>query len=674
MCFSHTGAKQTARYLAIFLTIAIVTAGCAPGTTRAPVEDTPSTVRSLTQDESIDEMITGLDPAAAISVLDNAATTGNPEKAFALLVRAAEIAIGHEPNQAVDNRLQSLYQRYPGQAKSVQLAILNSRVLLARNKPGQAIETLDSLLQQAAPAEKLSIYSLKAEALHQAGFPIESVQLRIMLDEDYQKRDPAKQADNDSRLWSSLMQVQPELISGHITEIPDTFSGWLELAHIAHRYQFDSISLNSEINNWITRNPGHPANRQIIEHIKKKQIATSTHPEHIALILPLSGKLAPVGKAVRDGFMSAYLESGRIFGTRSVIDVYDSRGNAEQAAQAVQIANDRGTQFIIGPLDRDAVSAAIEANQPPTPVAVTNAGAKNPPPPALPVQQPRMLTLNRVPGSMLTDLSMDAPDMSVSDSSPVTYQFDLAPETEAIQVAERASMEGLNYTMVMVPENIWGNRIYEAFAMRHQELGGEIIDVLRFKKNTSDFSSGIQQALKLNHSKVRHKQLEVSLHEDLGFTPRRRQDIDMIFIAASPHEARQIKPQLKFFYADDIPVYATSSIYSGDANPARDKDLENIKFCDMPWVLTDKPAPGSLHRTILSAWPQESKKYLRFYALGADAFMLLPQLEWLTENRGDWMAGGTGRLSLDKSGVVQRQLTWASFRQATPKREQIFSN
>lgn len=674
MCFYHSGTKQAIQSATVLFTIIFMLFGCAPTKTSAPVDDRASSTQIMIDSSPIDEMIAGLEPAAAIALLDNTAANNNPNRAFAFMVKAVEIAIHHESGQSVDQRLQTLYQRYPGKDKTIQLAILNNRILLARRKARQVIESIDSLQQQATPTEKLSLQSLKAEALLQAGFPIESVQLRIALDRDYQTVDPGKQPENDTQLWHSLMQVQPDLISGHISEIPDTFSGWLELAHIAQRYQFDSVSLNTEIDKWIARNPDHPANRQIIEVIRKKQIATSKHPEHIALILPLSGKLASVGTAIRDGFMSAYLESSRIFGTQIVIDIYDTEADSERASQAVKLANDRGAQFIVGPLNKEAVSAAIAANQAKE-ATPTNTGKAQKLPAGIPLAAPAnasMLTLNSAANNLQTDIMTDPADAPVQNRNSTIYQFDLAPETEALQVAERASLEGLNYAMVMVPENIWGNRIYEAFTQRYQELGGEIVALQRFQKESADYSTNIQQGLKLNLSKIRHKQLESLLHKNLGFTPRRRKDIDMIFIAASPQQARLIKPQLKFFYAEDIPVYATSSVYTGDPNPGRDKDLENIIFCDMPWLLTSKPAPGSLQRSITTAWPQKAAKYLRFHALGADAFLLLPQLEWLKENNNDQIAGGTGRLSLDKSGVVQRQLSWASFKHSVPEIQHLF--
>jgi outer membrane PBP1 activator LpoA protein len=258
MCFYHSDSKQAIQSITVLFTIIFTLSGCAPTKTSAPVDDRVSTTKIMTDSSPIDEMIAGLDPVAAIALLDNNAANTSPSRAFALMVKATEIAIHHESSQAVDQRLQTLYQRYPGKDKTIQLAILNNRVLLARRKARQVIESIDSLQQQATPAEKLSLQSLKAEALVQAGFPIESVQLRIALDQEYQTVDPDSQSENDTQLWHSLMQVQPELISGHISEIPDTFSGWLELAHVAHRYQFDGVSLNTEIDKWKARNPGHP--------------------------------------------------------------------------------------------------------------------------------------------------------------------------------------------------------------------------------------------------------------------------------------------------------------------------------------------------------------------------------------------------------------------------------
>ena len=636
--------KQSSSSLHLIISAAVImmlTQACAPGTSKAPVEEVTITTRPSSTSGSVEDMIQGLDATAAIDMLENAATDSSRNRAFELLYKAAEISIAEQSVATASQRVSTLQSRFPESDKSVKLAILNNRLLLKSQQPATIIEALDRLNTRATAEEKLAILDLKAKALLKAGFPIESVQIRVSLDQALRNSSPARQQENDRQLWRSLLQVEPGLVSGHINEIPDTFSGWLELADLVNRYPYNSVALNAELDNWIARNPGHPANRTIIDQIRKKQIATSNHPEHIALVLPLSGQLAPVGTAIRDGFMSAYLESRRIFGTQMTMDIYDTRGEPEAARQAVQNANDRGVEFIIGPLAKEAVASAISANQTQS----------------LPLYEQSLVSTDNIEPDV-TPASNDAAD---------TYQFDLAPETEAAQTAERAARQGLMRAMVMVPENIWGNRIYEAFTDRYQQIGGSVVALNRFKKGTADFSGGLKQQLNLDISNTRHKRLESFLGRNLGFTPRRRQDIDVIFIAASPQEARLIKPQLKFFYASDIPVYATSSIYTGIPNARRDKDLENILFCDMPWLLDNKPAPGSLHRTIQVSWPEHSLKYMRFYALGADAFRLLPQLEWLEEYSRDWIAGGTGKLSLTDTGVIQRQLSWATFENGVPK-------
>lgn len=41
-------------------------------------------------------------------------------------------------------------------------------------------------------------------------------------------------------------------------------------------------------------------------------------------------------------------------------------------------------------------------------------------------------------------------------------------------------------------------------------------------------------------------------------------------------------PLLNYYYAGDVPVYATASVYGGSANPLKDKDLDGIIFATFP--------------------------------------------------------------------------------------------
>jgi outer membrane PBP1 activator LpoA protein len=164
--------------------------------------------------------------------------------------------------------------------------------------------------------------------------------------------------------------------------------------------------------------------------------------------------------------------------------------------------------------------------------------------------------------------------------------------------------------------------------------------------------------LKINESKERLKRLRWLLKQDIKFENRRRQDIDFVFLAAFPRQARQIRPELKFYSAGNLPVYATSHIYTGKLDPARDIDMDGVIFGDIPWVLQSS---SSLKTRIKQAWPQNTDIHNRLYALGADAYNILPYLKRLSTHPLERFFGETGVLQLDATRHLKRQLMWAHF-------------
>ncbi len=91
--------------------------------------------------------------------------------------------------------------------------------------------------------------------------------------------------------------------------------------------------------------------------------------------------------------------------------------------------------------------------------------------------------------------------------------------------------------------------------------------------------------LGLDKSIARYRLLEAQSGVDLKFTPRRNEDRDFLFLAANHDQARLVVPQLRFFQAHDLPLYATSYVYSGKPEPAVDADLDGLVFGDMKWML-----------------------------------------------------------------------------------------
>jgi outer membrane PBP1 activator LpoA protein len=172
--------------------------------------------------------------------------------------------------------------------------------------------------------------------------------------------------------------------------------------------------------------------------------------------------------------------------------------------------------------------------------------------------------------------------------------------------------------------------------------------------------------LNLDDSKARQQKLTRHLGTNLEFEPRRRQDVDFIFLIASSRQARLIRPQLRFYRASSLPVYTTSRVYSGQPDAGKDSDMNGIIFCDMPWTLESGGNADHLQQNINTAWPANASRYRRLYALGIDAYRLTPYLGELGNNMFGAYHGVTGNLSLGARGHINRSLRCAEFSRGLP--------
>ena len=127
--------------------------------------------------------------------------------------------------------------------------------------------------------------------------------------------------------------------------------------------------------------------------------------------------------------------------------------------------------------------------------------------------------------------------------------------------------------------------------------------------------------------------------------------------------ARQIQPLIRYYYAGNIPVYAISQVYTGTPSISRDRDLNHILFCDIPWVITPKkltpPSLLSIRKNSRSLWPSSFKQHPKLYALGADAFDLTFQLQRMLLLPAFGNKAATGTLFITSNQHIYRQLTWA---------------
>ena len=170
--------------------------------------------------------------------------------------------------------------------------------------------------------------------------------------------------------------------------------------------------------------------------------------------------------------------------------------------------------------------------------------------------------------------------------------------------------------------------------------------------------------LRIGESNARLKRLESVLGTKLEFQPRRRSDIAFIFAASQVATARVLRPLLKFYFAGDVPTYATSDAF--EPNPNANQDMDGLIFPDMPWMLGGALA-DSVRTAANDAWPSSGPRRNRLFAFGFDAYRLATALRAAPSGAPVAVDGLTGRLSLDAERRVHRELDWAQLHDGQPR-------
>ncbi len=348
----------------------------------------------------------------------------------------------------------------------------------------------------------------------------------------------------------------------------------------------------------------------------------------IALLLPLTGRQSAAALSVRDGFLTAYYSQPAQ--GRPGLRIYDTAQMS--VAAAVNQATQDGAGIIVGPLTREEVTAAVAYSGP----------------------RPPMLTLNAIAGSAAAGNAL--------------YQYALSPEEEARQVARRVVADGNRAGVALVPSGEWGKRVLAAFSQELSAAGGQLLDVAIYDAGSTDYAAAISEVLRINESEARDKRLESVLGTRLTFQPRRRGDVAFIFSPGQAQAERLLRPQLKFYFAGDVPTYATADAFEPDANA--NQDLDGLFFPDAPWLLGGALVE-SVREATSAAWPAGGPRRNILFAFGFDAARLAAALRVLsTQNAGATslaVDGLTGHLTIGADGHVLRDLMWAQIRNGEPR-------
>ncbi|WP_311971641.1 penicillin-binding protein activator [Pseudomonas baltica] len=545
-------------------------------------------------------------PDASIEQLLEKAATAKPEEAALLRLSAADQASRQGDAARAAQILGTVPLDSLKPAQQIFAVTLSAELAMTRNDFKAALSSLNhpsmSHLAELPVEQQIRTSTVKAKALEADNQPLAAARERIFI---APLLNGAEAATNQEAIWSLVMALPPEQLQATSN---DDLGGWLSLA-LAAKTPGTLQQQQAAIDNWIAQHPNHPAAKQLPQQLVTIKNLKNQPLDKIALLLPQQGQLVSVARALREGFMAAQFQAQQSGQKVPAIEIYDS-SRITSMDDFYRQAQAAGVQLVVGPLEKNLVKQ-----------------------------------LNGKPQLPLPTLALNYSD-STQAGPPQLFQFGLAAEDEAHEVARRARADGLHNAAAMVPKGEWGDRVLAAFRQDWEGGGGKIMAVER-----------VDQPVALANQIADMFQLH-GAGNTTGATPTRRQDIDFIFLAATPQLAQQIKPTLNYQYAGDVPVYATSHVYSASGDQAQYNDMAGVRFCETPWLLD---TGNALRQQVVRQWPQSAGSLGRLYAMGADAFLLAPRLDQLKALPDNRIDGLSGSLSMTTGQRIERQLPWAQF-------------
>lgn len=468
---------------------------------------------------------------------------------------------------------------------SLRFDALRAEIALKNNDPTTALSLTGKPSSHVSPQVSQRLAELRARAQAASNDPWSAAQTRVELDGQLHGID---REQNRQQILTLLTGLGTQPLAERAAALPanDPMKPWVSEA----QSQLGSVDRSPAV---LDQAVGTVSGDKGVREGYKV-------PTKVALLLPLSGPLAGAGAAIRDGFFTNYVDASRTGATRPDVAVYDSGNDAAHAVAAYDKAVAEGARFVVGPLNREGVSAIFAKGALPAP----------------------MLTLN---------YPSDNKNLPPSGAN----EFGLLPETEGAQVADHMADRGMKTATSIVSTDDFARRAGNAFRAEWQARGGTLAGQITLDSGSIDFAS--------------------QLSEPVGQDPA----TSGVFISMKPQQARLLIPQLRLA-KNNLPVFATSHVYGGSDDPAADRDLEGVEFCDAPWLFDAQP--GLARRSELNAAvPATRGVTARLFAFGMDAWGLVPYIDWMRGHPGSYLPGATGQLVADEFGRVRRVLIWARF-------------
>lgn len=435
------------------------------------------------------------------------------------------------------------------------------------------------------------------------------------------------------RAWKLLQNLGTDELSALARSQP-ILAPWSQLALLGRDYGLLPERLAVEVENWKNQFAGHPLAVDFPAEIQLASSLPLLSAPKIAVLLPFTGRLANQGQAVKQGILAAYFDKQTSTDSTPAnaphIQFFDSALHSSETLLNMTEEFD----LIIGPLLKDKLSEMLTL---------------------LPSQK-TVLGLNRIDQN-------STPNDGESRQMQNRFYFALAPEDEAIQLARKVKQEGLENLIVVADDANATRRMADAFIQEWRSLSDDRVKppTLAIFSDNKTLTSSLTSSLDVAQSKSRIKQIEKLVTQELHAVPRNRRDVDAIVIFANADQTELINPlieaSLSPFGNKTVPVFASSRSYSLNLSNNSMRDLRNLKFTDMPWMLPDNKWTSLTEQTN-RLWPQQNDQLRRLFALGYDSYTVIPWLRHLHIMPVLSKTGLTGELSVLKDGSVVRNLPY----------------
>lgn len=394
------------------------------------------------------------------------------------------------------------------------------------------------------------------------------------------------------QLWQFLSKTNKvDLIAmrGNITDT--TLQGWIDLALAGQ----DGLS-QDDVNQWRNAYPDHVAMDELLAALivssATSSAANSAAPA--ANTKALSGQIALILPFSSEAYYPASDAIERGFVAAQTL----ANSNAE-----VKIYASTGGRDDFAAVYQQAVSEGANYI-------------------VGPLTRDEVTALSELPVSLPT-VALNQSDLATSNRN--IHFYGLAVDSEAQQVVRIARDLGMQTATIVGTESSLSNRMIKTFGDAWIADGGQVSQQFGVNEDTD------MKALK----------------NDIQAHPT-----DMIFLATTADNARQIRPALDAA----TPTFGLSHIYAGVLDNADDAPLLAVRFVDMPWLLS----PDTFAAYKPAAQDLPSGEMQRWFALGADAFSLL---QAVVQHPGTpaTIKGLSGTLRLNADGSVSRELAVARF-------------